>query len=259
MENGIPSLEAQGSRILIQLTPECGGTLRVCENQTHRWMDFGTPFTQSLMSLADPASLELQYTKAMALTGAFSPNAQRLLNLGMGCGAFERFFCKYFPSIALESIESEKSIIGIAKEYFAVPSTPPVQLSNAEDAIQASCSQFDIVLCDLHNGSEHPSCLIDGYFYRSLDEHMTSDGVLAINLLPASEQELISVLQAVRSVFNWQYLLEFDNIGNVLIFAFKKQPAGKPEVISKAHDLGEKTRTDFSPFANQLKLLPVAR
>lgn len=246
-----------GTRILLEL-PRDEGMLRVCENETHRWLDFGTPFTQSLMNRADPAHLELQYAPGMALAHAFAPNAQRLLNFGTGCGTFERFFAKHCPNLQIESVEAEPTLISIAKEYFDIPAEHEIHLSSAESYLDNASSTADIVLCDLHNGDENPSFMIDSSFYQEIQSCMNDGGVLALNLLPIDEHDLNEVRTAVHSVFKWQYLLEFDNISNVILFAFSEQPPKKDQIKQQATQFAALSNIDFSKMIDRLKFISQA-
>ena len=252
-----PHLDLIASHVLFEQA-QAAGTLRVCENDTHRWLDFGTAFTQTVMHRAFPARLELQYTQAMALALALNPNAERLLNLGAGCGTFERFFTAYLPAIEIDSVESEASVIRIAQDYFALPSEHIIQQDIADRFIQSYSDTVDIVLCDLHDGNKQPHCLTEPQFYQDLRRSMKKDGVLVINLLPKTERELVDTLKALRSAFQWQYLLDWDNIGNVLLFAQAEQPAKKSHIRERAMQIEGLNTLDFSTILQRLRLLPEA-
>ena len=257
MSGEAPHLDLIASHVLFEQT-QANGTLRVCENDTHRWLDFGTEFTQTVMHRALPARLELQYTQAMTLACALNPNAERLLNLGAGCGAFERFFTAYLPAIKIDSIESEAAIIRIAQDYFSLPSPHAIKQGIADSFVRNYNGTADIVLCDLHDGAKHPQCMTDPQFYQDLRNGMKNGAVLVINLLPQSERDLIDSLKALRSAFKWQYLLDWDNIGNVLLFAQAEQPTNKYQITQRAVQTEGLNTLDFSKFIDRLRLLPEA-
>lgn len=255
MSGEAPHLDLIASHVLFEQT-QANGTLRVCENNTHRWLDFGTEFTQTVMHRALPARLELQYTQAMTLAFALNPNAERLLNLGAGCGAFERFFTAYLPAIEIDSIESEAAVIRIAQDYFALPSPHSIKQGIADSFVRNYNGAVDIVLCDLHDGNKQPHCLTGPQFYQDLRNCMKNDGVLVINLLPKTEHDLIDSLKALRNAFKWQYLLDWDDIGNVLLFAQAEQPANKSQIAERAMQIEGLNTLDFSTIINRLRLLP---
>lgn len=257
MSGEAPHLDLTGGHVLFEQA-QANGTLRICENDTHRWLDFGTEFTQTVMHRIHPARLELQYTQAMALALALNPNAQRLLNLGAGCGAFERFFSAYLPALEIDSVESEAAIIRIAHDYFALPSQSLVRQGIADSFVRSYSSTVDIVLCDLHDGENQPYCLTDPLFYQDLRKCMKADGVLVINLLPKTERDLTDCLKALRCAFKWQYLLDWHNIGNVLLFAQAEQPADKSQITERAMQIEGLNTLDFSIFIDRLRLLPEA-
>lgn len=252
-----PHLDLTGGHVLFEQTL-ANSTLRVFENNTHRWLDFGTEFTQTVMHRTHPARLELQYTQAMALAFALNPYAQRLLNLGAGCGAFERFFAAYLPALDIDSLESEASIIRIARDYFALPSQNFITQGIADSFVHSYSGVVGIVLCDLHDGDKQPHCLTDPLFYQDLRRCMETDGVLVINLLPKTERELTDCLKALRSTFKWQYLLDWENIGNVLLFAQAEQPADKSQITERAMQIEGLNTLDCSNFIDRLRLLPEA-
>jgi len=208
------------------------------------------------MSRTDPARLELEYAPGMALAQAFNPNAKRLLNFGAGCGTFERFFAAHFPELQIESVEAEPALIDIAKEYFELPHNHEIHLASAQSYLDSADTRADIVLCDLHNGDENPSFLIDPSFYQDVRDCMNEGAVLALNLLPRDRHDLIEVQIAVQSVFERHYLLDFDNIGNVMLYAFDHQPIKREQIQQQADQLAVKSKQDFSALIRRLKLQP---
>lgn len=78
---------------------------------------------------------------------------------------------------------------------------------------------------------------------------------LALSLLPTEEQELKVILSAVRDSFPWQYLLEFDNIINLILFAFKKQPPKKAQIKTHVAQLEAVSKTNFSYLIERLTVI----
>ncbi len=96
-------------------------SIKVCENDVFRWLTLNSDIVQSLISLTQPDRVLLPYTHAMLLALVFKQEPLRLLNLGAGCGTFERFFFKNFPDTAITSVESNVDIINVSREYFHLP------------------------------------------------------------------------------------------------------------------------------------------
>ncbi len=253
----ITNLNKRSGTVLLQ-QDSADGVIRVNENKHYRWLDFGTEYIQAAMYRADSHQLVLQYTQAMMLAHALKPRARRLLNLGAGCGTFERFHLANCPTTEITSIESDPNIVEISKRFFYLPPKHKVHIGTAEKYVRGEIETADIVLCDLHNGANTPDCIYSVEFYADILSSMATDGVLALNLLPSSEKELSKALKALRRVFKWQSLLDFENIGNIVIFASPLTPPNTSKLTEQANRFGEQCRIDFAEHVGRLRALPEA-
>lgn len=192
----------------------------------------------------------------MLLGLLFPQKPLQLLNLGAGCGTFERFLFKYYPDVEVTSVETDSDIVEVARHYFYMPADHPVVHSSAERFLQNNKCKYDVIFCDLHNGKTHPSYLCDLDFYSHALQSLNEDGVLVINLIPDSERDLLDVLLPVRKVFKHQYLLEFDNYKNILLFvsAFEFHLANVNSASCKT--LKAYSNIDLKAVCDRLTLLP---
>ncbi len=160
---------------------------------------------------------------SLALSSFFKNKHKRILNLGVGGGCFERFFYHYYPNISLDSIEIDDKLIAFNQQYGLLDSQWPIQLTTAEHYLQAHMQQkhqaYQVILCDIFAGSDHPGCLFEANFYRDLQQSLTSDGCLGINLLPQNQQELINILIPLRQHFSHVVLADIDSSRNVVVLA----------------------------------------
>lgn len=231
-------------------------TIKVCENDPYRWLTLGSDFIQALISLSEPENVIFPYARSMLLAVAFKQKPLRVLNLGYGCGTFERFIFKYFPHISITSVESDIDIINVSRKYFYIPSDYPVINKSADEFLKSNKTKYDIIFCDIHDGKTHPDCLSDSSFYINIMHCLNDDGVLVINLLPASEKELIDVLLAVRKVFSWQHLLNFDNYGNFLIYIHMQEPRTLHADDEICKEFSNRSNIDLTDVIDRLVLLP---
>lgn len=181
-----------------------------------------------------------------------------LLNLGSGCGAFERFFGAVAPSLRITSVEANPTVARIAREFFKLPAQQPIEISRAEVFLSQHNSRSDLVFCDLHSGAGYPQVLAERSFYQLIHNNLNQQGTLALNLLPRDGEELSQMLAALRQVFRWQYLLEFDDIENIVIFATNTPLPQQPQLLSIAIRNMPCLATQYTAFSNSLQYLPAA-
>ena len=86
----------------------------------------------------------------MLVSFLFVDNPQRLLNLGLGCGSFERFFQTKLPSLQVDSVDYSEQVIELAKRYFQVAETNSLTCEAAEDFVAVSQPSYDVIFCDLY-------------------------------------------------------------------------------------------------------------
>ncbi len=198
-----------------------GNSIRVYDNSKYRWLSFDGVSIQSLLSLEDPGEVMLPYIRAMLQCLALKPMASHILNLGFGCGTIERFISRHFPAVTVDSVESSPDIVSIARQYFFIPENCQVTIASAERFISTQKIDYDVIFCDLHEQSSQPVFLYHEQYYDHLSRCLRNDGVIAINLLPDNADNLLRILTAIRKHFRWQYLLEFDDYKNIVLFAAK--------------------------------------
>ncbi len=216
------------------LTPDQGALLyrdttaapaiEVREHNGVRWLHFGDSAVQSAMLVQQPAQLLLPYLQCMLTALVFNPKPSRLLNLGMGGGAFNRFFNAFAPELEIDSVEQDPRVAAIAEQYFGV-ATGECHIETAEQFLARSVAggegerSYDLVLCDLYSEDALPQFLRTPQPYQYLAQLTEDSSVIAINLLPNSEQELLEVMQLARAAFGFTALLEVPDYRNIVLLA----------------------------------------
>lgn len=220
-----------------------------------RWMHFGDDAVQGCMSLDTPHQLLLSYTQAMLASFLFVDPPQRLLNLGLGCGSFDRFFKTMLPALKVDSVDHCEHVIELAKRYFKVAKNSSVVCETAEVFVAASPLVYDVIFCDLHVGNAHPDCLFDAGFYGNCYKRLSEQGVMAINLLLTDEKKMLVLLQAVREHFDTLVLMAVPDHKNTILFAIKAPLQEEHVLISRAQQLQSVVKLDLNPYIAQFKVL----
>ncbi len=229
--------------------------IEVREFENYRWLQIGGDSIQGLMDVNSPAQILLPNIQALLVTLLFCPKPDRVLNLGFGCGSIERFFIEQYPELVITSLEASAEVIRLAKDYFFFQNEQSIVYSSAEEFLSKENEIYDIILCDIFEDEEHPVCLYDPGFYANISRHLDETGVLAINLLPESDGDVLSILSAMKNNFDHISLLEVPNHFNAIIFASNHKLPSTTELETAAHVLFEKKGLDLKALPQRLNRL----
>jgi len=213
--------------------------LEVREIDGLRWFTAGGRYVQGLMDVAAPARVVLPHHHAMLGAFTWARHDARLLNLGLGCGTFERFAAAHLPRTGVVSIEPDAAVVSLAREHFGVPPDLEVVTATAAEYLVQADERFDVILCDIFAGEHHPDCLFDSYFHADLAAHLDDGGVLALNLSPNEDDEVVAILAALRQSIDWVMLAPVAEHGNVVVLASATAPPTPRAMRSRAGTLAQ--------------------
>lgn len=226
--------------------------IEVREWEHYRWLQLGGDSVQSLMDLDALDQIELPNIKALLTTLLFSSSPKRLLNLGLGAVSLERYLDTKRPEIEIRSVESSEQVIQLAKDYFFLPERVAVIHDTAEHFLSGHEEKYDIILCDIFAEEMQPDCLCDSTFYSNVFKCINKNGILAINLLPESEQDVINILLPMKNHVNNIYLFEVPNHLNVIIYASNRKLPNVDELKTRANVLYEQTDLDLREMPEKI-------
>lgn len=253
MDDDIEALTALSGDVLYSSNSH-GRFIEIRQSNRFLWMHFGDDAVQGCMSLDSPHQLQLAYTEAMLVSFLFVDQPQRLLNLGVGCGSFERFFQTRLPGLQVDSVDNCQQVIALAKRYFQVAETRRLICEPAETFMAAAQASYDVIFCDLHADNNHPACLFDSGFYGNCYERLTHDGVMVVNLLLTDQQQMLNLVQVVREHFDTLVLMAVPNHKNTILFALKVAFPEEPTILLRAQQLLPVFGVDLKPYIDQFKV-----
>ena len=126
-----------------------GQLIEVREFENYRWLQLGGRSIQGLMDVDTPDQILLPNIQALLTTLLVCPEANRLLNLGFGCGSIERFFNAKLPELEITSLESNATVIRLAREFFFIADDNQIVNAAAEEYLEKETASYDIILCDI--------------------------------------------------------------------------------------------------------------
>lgn len=240
---------------LIQAIKRDNDDIEVRELDGVRWFHFNSPAIQSAMIVNEPETLVLPYARTMLASFMFQPQPKSLLSLGLGGGAFERFFRKKSPDLKLQSVELNPTVIEISRQHFKLDSDHySIWQGGAEKYLAQTDQHFDMIFCDIFDYKGAPPCLSDNDFYKNMAERLNNNGVAVINLLVKDGGEMLKMLQAAYPVFETLALLDVPEDRNIILFLSKQAPT--PISPSAVKLLAEDLDTDMPLLQKLMRFIP---
>ena len=129
------------------------------------------------MDLLYPARLVFHYERLMSLAFAMVERPVTALLLGVGGAAMWRFLRAYLPDCAPTLVDSDETIIALARRWFYL--NQPVVHETAQRFLAGTTAQFDAILVDLY-GPGGPAESDEAFWTRCLDT-LAPGGCLAAN------------------------------------------------------------------------------
>lgn len=209
--------------------------------------------TQSQLDMARKEKLLPQYCRAMMSFLLFKSNPKSVLLFGLGGGSIVHFLYHWFPRLKITAVDINDKVINIAKAFFDVSETPQVsvQVADASTYInQTKQHNIDVILVDIHNGECLPAFLYNPDFIAQCFRALSAKGILVINVLVNTNEELLNLMRALRQSFSGISLcMTLDNQKNILLFAFKS-----PDKLLNinANEYQRKYGIEFDQFVNKI-------
>ncbi len=209
--------ETESSYNYIQVLNQDGYTLlRLNEGQgVHSiykpdQMNFNGPWEQVLSApFFNPAPVDPQ-------------DIQRIAIIGLAAGTTAREALAVFPNAQVDGIEIDPKIVEVGKKYFAMEDSRLNVISqDGRWAMTNSSHQYDIISVDAYRPPYIPAHLTTVEFFRLLQEHLTNDGVVVINVGRAPEDRRLvdALFSTMKQVFPTVYVTDLSESFNTILFA----------------------------------------
>ena len=180
-----------------------------------------------------------------------------MLLIGLAAGTVSELFTDVYGPVSITGVELDPAILEVGERYFDM--TQPNLTAVAADgrtwlAGQAEDTRFDLIAVDAYRPPYIPFHLATREFFQLAYDHLSEDGVLAINVgRTASNFSLVDALATtVAQVFPSVYVIDEpgppDAIGNSLLVA-TVQPTSPENLQANIDALGDEIPAEFRDFA----------
>lgn len=245
---------------LIYQSTEDGAFLEVREDGAQRYLYFENNAIQSAMSLQQPHTLALSYTRAMTAGLLFNSEPRNALMIGLGGGSLVRFWQRYVPNCELDVVDNRRDVIRVAEEYFNIRSGPHLHVL-CEDGekflqreLQTQPRQYDMILVDAFDGTGIASAMRSDTFFRAARGMLAENGVFAMNLWSNDSAIFRQCFARIEHYFAEPALkLPVEGKGNVIaLCGAEALTLTNPELRQRALELKAATAIDFPTMLRAL-------
>lgn len=225
---GLGSTSAGGALVLEIDSPY--HHIKVLDEQGMRTLSFDGSM-ETRMSLANPREGHFQYIEYFHMPWLWNASISNVLVLGLGGGSVQRSFQYYCPHVAIDTVEIDPVVVNVAKQYFGVEWTPTnkIMVEDGRVFLRRTRKEYDLIVMDAYvksrYGSFIPYHLVTKEFFQLTSAHLSTNGVLAYNVIGSlrgfREDLLGAVYKTLKEVFPQVYLFPADDSQNVVLIATK--------------------------------------
>ncbi|GAM99444.1 spermidine synthase-like protein [alpha proteobacterium U9-1i] len=143
-------------------------------------------FTESLYNPNDPTELPVAYTRAMTVALAYTPRANRILEIGLGGGRTASYLHDFLPQANITAVELDPGVISLAQQHFGVRQDARLRIIQRDGRIYVNTTRqrFDIIMVDAYQGTLVPFHLVTREFFGILKRKLNPGGVVVQNISP---------------------------------------------------------------------------
>lgn len=170
-----------------------------------------SPVIYSFYSAVGPTANFLLYD--LFGIGPMLNGAKKVLLLGLGAGSMSRIHQLASPDLKVIGVEIDPAVVDLGYQYFGlrnVNNLTPI-IADARPFLARNRDFFDVVEIDLfRGGGEMPFYLATQEFFKSVKGHLSSRGLLAMNVYDLSDNKIIltPVINTLLSVYQKAYYIQ---------------------------------------------------
>ena len=177
-----------------------------CAAANHLYLNEGIAVhSVSCLDADQPIRGNWAYAAAAPLYRQDPQSTRQVLNIGLAGGTMARHILAAFPDAHVDGVEIDGEVVAVGKRYFddAHPRIT-TYVMDGRVFLQNTDKRYDVILVDAYRQPYIPFHLATVEFWREVHEHLSDDGVMAMNVASVRgvSQELVRMIyRTLREVF----------------------------------------------------------
>ena len=254
-----PKILPNGTKVTeVFSTDSFYGNLKVLDytfEDTHRRELLIDGFGQSFMDMKNRLSLYGYPYFIEFLPYALNPFGEKCLVIGLGAGIIPMWYEE--RGITCDVVDIDPKIADIAEKYFGFHITGDIIISDARYFLLNSERKYDYILVDVFTGDVTPGHILSLEAFTLLNEKLTAQGILALNLIGSLKRETFmtaSVIRTLKKVFETVKVYpnasteSLEGILNLTVVAYNRPPMDINPEIAKGFRVHPAVRPLVSEF-----------
>ncbi|CAF3388720.1 unnamed protein product [Rotaria sp. Silwood2] len=140
------------------------------------------------------------------------PKANRVLIIGLGGGILPMLMRHYFPSIIIDVVEIDETVIELASDFFSLAEEKANGFLNiiADDAfryVNQTAQKYDVIFLDAFLKEAMPAHINSCQFFTSVHHVLSNGGCLVTNGNLSTKYDFNRLVQGLSSTFEANILL----------------------------------------------------
>jgi spermidine synthase len=184
---------------------------------------------ETKMSLTNSLTGHFEYTEYFQAPWIWNHHIKRVLMIGLGGGSTQRAWQHYYTNVFADTVEIDPVVVDVAHKYFNVTESPNLAIHTNDGRVflRRTTNTYDVILMDAYSttryGSSLPKHLTTREFFLIARDHLTTNGVLAYNVIGQIYGQRANIVGALyrtlKDVFPQVYLFPAVETQNVVMVA----------------------------------------
>lgn len=190
---------------------------KVYQNFFYRWLTLGSNALQTVLWRPNPTKPVLYYIPVLTLMACKFPGPCCVL--GLGGASVPRVLKSENPEQDIVIVDNSEEVIDIAKRFFMVDSISGLTIvhQNASNYVRECSAQYKHFIVDLYDANNFPAECNNEEFFIHIQNRLTEDGFLEINL--ANYKEQWPIYQLIKKHFKNTLVIPIKKSANMVIIA----------------------------------------
>lgn len=168
----------------------------------------GSAFVHTRVFRAQPRRSGWPYIDGFHLAVLLAPEAKRALFIGCGGGIGPSQFLRTYPSMKVDVVELEPTVVELAKRFFGLEPDARLRVY-VEDAVtflEKQGDAYDLIVLDAYDDGSILPALSSTAFFGCVRTRLSEAGILCVNVIGATagaqSRPLRGLLKALSAAFD---------------------------------------------------------